>query len=335
MKEIIISKTEEGMRLDKYLHKIFDKMPVNTFHKLFRKKYFEINDIKANGQEILYAGDRLTIFLSDDTYSKFAKTTPIRDASRDEHHKHVKDARRGEHCEPVKNRIVYEDKNIIIYDKEVGLLSQGDKSHDPSVNTVLNDYLGSKANKEIFKPSVVNRLDRNTRGLIIFAKTYIAAKEISSMIRDGAIDKYYLTYVNGIVKKDQEVLTHLFKKDEKRNIALIIDYDEKVPSGYTKVSLEYRVLKRDRDRSLLEVRLITGKSHQIRAELSYIGHPLLGDKKYMDVSLYKKNVEEYEAKIQSLVCYKLRFGEFDNSELKYLSNKVIRINGLAELAPTE
>lgn len=316
MKEIIISKTEEGMRLDKYIHKIFDKMPASTFHKLFRKKYFEINDTKANGQEILYAGDRLTIFLSDDTYNKFAKTISVRDASRSRHNEHA----------PVKDGIVYEDKNIIIYDKEVGLLSQGDKSHDPSVNTILNDYLGSRRDKALFKPSVVNRLDRNTRGLIIFAKTYIAAKEISAMIRDGALDKYYLTYVNGIVKKDQEVLTHLFKKDEKKNIVLIRDYNGKVPSGYFKVSLEYKVLKRDKDRSLLEVRLITGKSHQIRAELSYIGHPLLGDKKYMENALYRKNVEEYGAKTQSLVCYRLRFGEFDNTELKYLNNKVIRLN---------
>ena len=312
------------MRLDRYLRKIFTKMPTSTFYKLFRKKYFEINDIKANGQEKLYAGDKLTIFLSDETYNKFAKTTKRSSASRGEHAL-LKGASRGEHCEPVKDRIVYEDKNIIIYDKEVGLLSQGDKSHDPSVNTVLNDYLGHKNDTSLFKLSVVNRLDRNTRGLIIFAKTYIAANEISKMIRDRDIDKYYLTYVNGRVKKDHETLTHLFKKDEKTNKVTIKDYTSKEVKGYQKVSLEYKVLKRGKSTSLLQVKLITGKSHQIRAELSYIGHPLLGDKKYMESSLYKSNVDKFNIKTQSLICYMIKFGDFESKELKYLDNKEFKL----------
>ena len=181
MKELIVKKSEEGLRLDKYLKKILAKMPLATYHKLLRKKYFEVNGSSAKGNEILSNGDHIKIFLSDNTYNSFAT------------HKGEPSSRTGELHEP--HRIIYEDDQIILYNKPVGLLSQGDKSGDESVNTILNNYLGTKVKNSAFIPSVVNRLDRNTSGIIIFAKEYLAAKEISKMIRDNKLEKHYLALV--------------------------------------------------------------------------------------------------------------------------------------------
>lgn len=317
MKELIVKKNEEGLRLDKYLKKILAKMPLATYHKLLRKKYFEINGLSAKGNEILSNGDHIKIFLSDDTYNSFV-------ASRN---------RSGSPCEPEctgelyeLHRIIYEDDQIILYNKPVGLLSQGDKSGDESVNTILNNYLGTKVKNSAFIPSVVNRLDRNTSGIIIFAKTYIAAREISKMIKDNAIEKHYLALSNGILKKDSDNLINLLKKDEKTNKSIIKEYKGKIPSGYSKVELVYKVLKRYDDYTLLDIDLITGKSHQIRAQLSYLGHPIVCDKKYMDSDLYAKNLSSFKSKTQKLSCYRIKFASFIDDSLRHLSNKEFKIN---------
>lgn len=320
MKEIIVAKKDDGITLAKFLKKVFVKMPQSTFYKLIRKKYFEINGKKSNGKETLKTGDRVTIFLSDETYKSFIKNDiaerrPIDNKGLD---------LSALDLDNIKKRIIYEDDNIILYNKEVGLISQGDKSGALSVNTILNKYLGSN-DDSTYLPSVVNRLDRNTSGIIIFAKTYMAAKEISMMIKNGLVDKHYMAVVNGEIKSDIGSLTHLLKKDEKRNISIIKDYEGKVPNGFSKVSLNYIVLKKNKDISVVDIKLLTGKSHQIRAEFAYIGHPLVGDKKYMPNDLYKANVKKYGTKTQELMCYKIRFGEFNSESLSNLNNKEFKI----------
>ena len=311
MKSIKITKNEEGITLTKYLKKIFKGMPNSLLQKLIRKNYFEINDKKSNGKEILNAYDTVSIYLSDDTFDKFYEK---------KEHKYLDN--------PIKKdnyieRIIYEDDNIIIFNKPVGMLSQGDKSNDESVHTTLNKYLHIKNSS--FKPSVVNRLDRNTEGLIIFAKTYIAAKEISKMIKENDIEKRYKATVNGLILDNNGELVNLFKKDEKNNKAIVKDYNGKVPDGYSLIRLNYKVIKRYKDATDIDIMLITGKSHQIRAQFSYIGHPLIADKKYMDIALYKRNVEEYGIKSQKLICYKIKFGTFENESLKKLSNNIFKI----------
>lgn len=328
MKELIVKKNEEGLRFDKYLKKILAKMPLATYHKLLRKKYFEINDLSAKGNEILSNGDHIKIFLSDDTYENFVIHRSEQDKRRGEPTKSrggcFEPNRTGELCEP--KRIIYEDDQIILYNKPSGLLSQGDKSGDESVNTILNNYLGTKTNGTAFIPSVVNRLDRNTSGIIIFAKNYIAARELSKMIKKNEIKKHYLTLVNGEIKKDSDVLINLLKKDEKTNKSIIKEYKGKVPSGYSKVELIYKVLKRYDSYTLLDIDLITGKSHQIRAQLSYIGHPIVCDKKYMDGDLYAENTSRFKSKTQKLSCYKIKFGSFIEDSLKHLNNKEFKID---------
>ena len=177
MKELVIKKNEEGLTLNKYFKKVFANMSLATYHKLLRKKYFEVNGIKAKGSEVLITGDIIRIFLSDDTYNSFL-------SNKTNERKNIR--LKAMSCS-VADRIIYEDEQIILYNKEVGLLSHGDKSSDESVNTILNDYLGIKNNNTAFVPSVVNRLDRNTSGIIIFAKNYVAAREISKMIKDNKI----------------------------------------------------------------------------------------------------------------------------------------------------
>ncbi len=312
MRELIVTKKEEGMVLSKYLQKTFEKMPSSILYKLFRKKYFEVGDKKAKGNEILKVGDKIKVFLSDDTYNKFLKE---RDA--------VEYDDRIISVKQIRDRIIYEDDNIIVYNKEIGLLSQSDNSKNLSVNSILNDYISSKRVEAGFTPSIVNRLDRNTSGLIIFAKTYLAAKEISLMIKKRLIDKRYLAIVNGVMEKDHDILTQLLKKDENNNKVYIKDYKGKEEDNYTKVSLEYKAIKKYKDRSILDIKLITGKSHQIRAQLAHIGHPLIGDKKYMPIEMYRENVKKYGAKTQKLLCYKIKFGSFEDERLTYLNDKEI------------
>lgn len=321
MKEIIISKTEDGMRLNKYLHKVFDSMPESLLYKLLRKKYFELNDKKTEGNEILKAGDRLSIFLSDDTFEKFYKGSVSTQSKSS-----------GIDCKSIVERIVYEDSNIIIFNKPVGMLSQGDKSNDESANSLLKDYTNCKVNEtgnvDIFKPSIVNRLDRNTEGLLIFAKTYIAAAAISKQIQSNEILKKYKAIVNGVMQKDRQELVNLYRKDDKTNKAIIKELinENNIPDGYDIVKLIYNVVKQNKDNAVLDVELITGKSHQIRAQLSYIGHPIICDKKYMSAEKYRQNVEEYGYKSQRLICYKVKFGKFENENLKNLSNKIFEID---------
>lgn len=312
MKSIKLSKNEEGISLIKYLKKVFKTMPNSLLQKLLRKKYFNINTKKASGSEILKSGDVVDMHLSDETFNKFY----IQDNTKVE---------RKINKEKIDylNRIVFEDDNVIIFNKPVGMLSQGDKSADESVNTILNKYLGNI--KTTFKPSVVNRLDRNTEGLIIFAKTYIAAKEISKMIKDNDIEKRYNALVNGILEKDTGDLINLYKKDENNNKAIIKEYNGKIINNFSLIHLKYKVIKRFKNTTKVDIELITGKSHQIRAQFSYIGHPLVCDKKYMDIDLYKDNVKEYGIKSHKLICYKIRFGKFENELMSNLSNKVFKI----------
>ena len=312
MKSLKLTKSEEGITLVKYLKKVFKTMPNSLFQKLLRKKYFEINNKKAGGNEILHAGDVVSIYLSDETFEKFYDKL-----SSDSSEKSTKS------LPDISDRIVYEDDNVIIFNKPVGMLSQGDKSGDESVNTVLNKYLGIQ--NSAFKASVVNRLDRNTEGLIIFAKTYVAAREISKMIKNGLIEKRYKATINGILEEDSGELVNLFKKDERDNKAIIKEYNGKIINGYSLIKLKYKVIKKTKATEDIDIDLITGKSHQIRAQFSYIGHPLISDKKYMDLDLYRKNVKESGLKSQKLICYKIKFGKFDEESLNNLSNKIFKI----------
>lgn len=319
MREIIISKNEEGIRLDKYLKKIFTNAPVNLLYKLIRKKYFEINGKKANGDETLKSEDKIAIYLSDETYDKFI----------DKNLTNLK-SDKSKLLKGIKDKIIYEDDNLIIFNKDVGILSQSNEKNGISVNSILNDYLGESVDP-IYKPSVVNRLDRNTAGIIIFAKTYMFGRAISSMIKNEEIDKYYVALVDGIVRKNELRLIHLLKKNKTINKVIIKDYNknEPIPDGYSKVELVYKVIKKYDDKTLLGIKLITGKTHQIRAQLAYIGFPILGERKYkIKVRTFDEREKKAENKdgYQKLMCYKIKFHTFENEKLKYLDDRTFEID---------
>lgn len=339
MKKIIIDKSEDGIKFIKYLKNIFKEMPDSLIYKLIRKKYFKINGKIANTKDVLKTDDSIEVYLSEDTFNKFYnyKTKSLENSVK----------KNKINIDEIKKNIVYEDNNLIIFNKWQGILSQDNGSGDISLNKLLNEYLQFKNHTNIkenelnnktkdntestiknsynFIPSVVNRLDRNTEGLIIFAKTYLFSREISKMISENRIEKYYITIVNGKVQNKTGELVNLYKKDEKNNIAIIKDIDDNVNNDFSVVKLKYRVIDNNDDFSLLDIKLITGKSHQIRAQLSYINHPIICDKKYMNKELYEKNIQTFTFKNQKLMCYSILFSKFENNDLKYLSNKKFEI----------
>lgn len=296
MKEYTIGAGEEGIRLDKQLLKILNTAGTGFIYKMLRKKNITLNDKKASGNEHLKAGDIIKVYLSDETFRKFStdKSLDLIAVNDNKENKSITD------------RIVYEDDDIILVNKPAGLLSQKARSEDISLNDLCLSYLIRKgevndASLKLFKPSICNRLDRNTSGLVIFAKNYKAAALFSTAIKDRTIRKYYLCPVKGRIDKESTVSAYL-SKDEKSNKVSMSDVPLK---GSSKVSTAYKPLRYNDKYTLLLVELITGKSHQIRAQMSYLGHPLIGDHKYGDKELNDKIKLCYGINSQALHAYKL------------------------------
>ena len=303
------------MRLDKYLKRILPASSNSFLYKMLRKKNIELNGKRAKGDEILKSGDSIKIFFSDDTFSKMSETVKedlniFLDA-----YKNIKNV-----------EIVFEHEDFMIVNKPEGVLTQKDKSSIPSLNEwcigylLSKNYLDEKTLKE-FKPSVLNRLDRNTKGLVIFGKTLTGSQRLSELMKKRDIKKYYYAKtesgcsLNGLYKA-------YLSKDEKTNKVTIYDDIKNIPSNikYSPISTKINVLKSNTDYSLLEIELITGKSHQIRAHLAHLGYPLLGDKKY-------NGKADSGLRHQELIAYKLVFPEFDeNDSWNSLSRKIIKIN---------
>lgn len=309
MKTIIISENEANQRLDKFLIKYFNHAGSGFVYKMLRKKNFKLNSLKANGNEILKAKDELSLYLSDETHDKM--------------HSSKKKCKENSGHRPVYSLdIVYEDEHVLIVNKPVGLLSQSDVSKEASLNEMIVDYVMNKTsnhmNYRAFKPGICNRLDRNTGGLIIAAKTYIAANTVSYLIKKKLIRRFYCTVVYGVVQEEARLEGSIFK-DKLKNF---VHYSqESLKKDAAQVALNYRSLGYNADYSLLEVELITGKSHQIRVQLSSIGHPILGDNKYGNLSENKK----LKLKSQLLVAYKLEFPKLNDLCLRQLSGKRISI----------
>lgn len=303
MKQFEINSGNAGQRFDKYLNRIVGNGGMSFIYKMLRKKNFTLNDKKATGKEILKAGDIIRLYISDDTYEKF-KT----DSNIDEYSSHG--------CSSdydIDKLIIYEDSDIILFNKPEGMLSQKAAKGDKSVNEYLNDYLiekGMLTGEQLleYKPSVVNRLDRNTTGIIIFAKTLKSARVISESLKERTVLKYYKCAVQSEFNREGKY-TGFLTKNKSNNTVRITDTDINADSEY--IETEYKLLHYDReaDVSILEVHLITGKSHQIRAHLSYMGFPIIGDRKYGNSQVNGK----YKAKNQLLHAYKIIFPKYDEN----------------------
>lgn len=298
MKEFIIQKNEENQRFDKYLKKLLPNASTSFLYKMMRKKNIVINKKKVEGNEKLKAGDVVSIFLSDETFEKFHINL--------EELKKEYDALKALSLKGLK--IVYEDDEMIVADKPYNMLSQKASDKDLSANEYLLAYMINKGELtfeeyQTFRPSVVNRLDRNTTGLLLFGKTLKALQQLGEGIRERSIEKYYRAVVAGELKEELELKGYLLK-DEKTN--KVSFYKEQV-EGSDYIETGVKPIQSKNDLTLVEIHLVTGKTHQIRLHLSTIGHPILGDMKYGDAKINKKYYESHKVNHQLLHAYRLEF----------------------------
>lgn len=276
MKKIIIDKTNKGQRLDRYLLKLFDQSSRGNVYKMIRKKLFKVNGTRVKEDYFLSDGDELEIYLADDSIEKLMSDNkiPVSDLALD---------------------IVYEDQDILIVNKPKGVLTHPDQNHYKNtlaiaVQNYLEDYI-----TDTFKPASVSRLDRNTTGLILFCKNYQSLKKHNRLMRQNKIKKYYETIVEGHIR-NSGMITGYLTKDEQTNKVML--YQNKINNDAKKILTKYKLLEYIGDYSLVEIDLVTGRSHQIRVSLSEIKHPIVGDSKYGG-----KKIEDYNTQI--LHCYKL------------------------------
>ena len=317
MIKISIGKNEAGQSLYKLLVKRMDKAPKSFIYKMLRKKNIELNGKKTDGSVILKEGDEVSLFLSDETVSKFTSQKNIPTGGKT----------------PVRTlKIIYEDDNILIADKPQGILSQRSAPGDDSMNDRIISYLISEGKLKrddmlTFRPSICNRLDRNTSGLISFGKTLPALQILNSAFSSRSLKKYYVCVVKGIVDAPRHCEAYL-KKDEGTNKVTVTEAPKKAAAGrdkdYELIKTEYEPLSHGKDMTLLRVKLITGRSHQIRAHLAMLGHPVAGDPKYGDSELNKRLRERFNIRNQMLYSYELTLPEDMPEPLSYLSGRTFK-----------
>jgi 23S rRNA pseudouridine955/2504/2580 synthase len=292
MQQITIGENEAGQRLDKMLAKYLNQAPKSFFYKMLRKKNITLNGKKASGNEKLELGDSVTLFLSDDTISKFSKLNFT--------------------CTDETLDIVHEDEHIILMNKPAGMLSQKAADTDESLVEHVITYLiksGQLTKDELktFRPSVCNRLDRNTSGLVAAGKSLSGLQELSRLFKDRSLGKFYLCLVDGIIKEPSHIQGFLKKNTKTNRVCITNTADaESVP-----IETEFVPIKSSQNATLLEVHLITGKTHQIRAHLASIGHPILGDSKYGFSKVNDVCRREYHLNYQLLHAYRLTFPSLD------------------------
>ena len=305
MREIVISKNEAGQRLDKFLGKYMKLAGKSFFYKMMRKKNITLNGKKADGSEKLEEGDSVKLFLADETIDKFREAAP------------------EIHYPTANLNIIYEDEDVILINKPAGMLSQKAEADDVSLVEYLLGYLMKKGDvtKEslsTFKPGVCNRLDRNTSGIVICGKSLKGLQSMSSMLKERTLDKYYTCIVKGQMKQGATLKGYLLK-DEKTNQVKLFDQPKE---GASYICTSYEPIDGNRNCTLVRVKLVTGRSHQIRAHLASVGHPILGDSKYGDPAANRWVREQYQVKRQLLHSTELQIPA-DLAGMKISGKKVI------------
>lgn len=308
MKQMEIGENEAGQRMDKYLKKLLPYAENSFIYKMLRKKNIVWNGKKAEGSVHLAAGDIVTLYLSDETFEKFSsdKTFQILPDNKRKRFPNL--------------QVLYEDADILIVNKPAGILSQKAVSSDVSANEWIIQYLldtGAVTQQTLktFHPSVCNRLDRNTSGILIAGKTLHGLQIMSAQLKERSLKKYYRCIVAGILTKEQHIKGFLYKDRNKNKVEIYQMKDlgikdlNKNRRNFHKdsqyIETGYRPLGCGKNYTMLEVHLITGRSHQIRAHLASIGHPIAGDPKYGDREWNQKYCSKTGLNYQLLHAYRV------------------------------
>lgn len=297
MKEIKITDNESGQRVDRFLKKYLNRANNTFIYKMLRKKNIKLNNKKVLPETILNTGDIVHMYFSEETFEKFR-----------ENKIHIE--------EKVNFGVIFEDENILIVNKPAGISVQPDAAGSKSLVGEILTFLNydSKKYDSTFTPAVCNRLDKNTTGIVIAAKNYDTLKQVNKAIRERKIEKYYITLAHGKIEEPIKLQGYLRKKQNNNKVEII----EKNVDGAKKIITIVRPIQLFNKYTLLEIRLITGRTHQIRAHLASIGHPLVGEKKYNE-----KNKDELSLKYQFLHAYKIVLDGFEG-ELEYLNGRVVK-----------
>lgn len=310
MRELVVKKNDANQRLDKFLLKKFKTMPKKMAYMYIRKKCVKVNGKKATPEVMLKENDLLTFYIKDEFF----------DNIQEENYEFLK--------APKNLKIIYEDENIILLDKKPGVIVHQDKSyHFDCLLLRLQHYLydsGEYNPKEenCFAPALVNRIDRNTGGIVIGAKNAESLRILNQKMKDRELHKFYLCLLINKPKKDNAILSDYLIKNEKTNKVTVLRNEKQ---GAKKILTKYSVLETNNNLTLCEVELLTGRTHQIRAHMSSIGCPILGDNKYGN----KKLNQKYSLSKQCLYSYKLAFDfTTDSGILSYLDKKDFSTNDI-------
>lgn len=327
MKELVIDKLSDNQRLDKYLSKYLSAASKSFIYKMLRKKNITLNNKKADGSEKLVQGDIVKIFFTEETLDKFTEGKSSKENNNNSKTKKSSGANgsRAFDYEKIYKPldIVYEDEDVLLVNKPVGMLSQKASNNDISLVEYVTAYMIhnniiSYEDLAMFHPAVCNRLDRNTSGIVAAGKTMKGLQELSKHFKERTLDKYYICIAAGKITERKLVKGYLVKDSKTNKVTVYKDIPKTADNGkrvsseeYLPIETEYIPLAYNKDITFLKIHLITGRSHQIRAHLASLSHPLVADYKYgrKDVNDYFS--KKYGCKSQMLHSYETNIPDMD------------------------
>lgn len=304
MQKYVISEREDGVTLEKYVRKVLNIAPLSFIYKLFRKKDVKVNHHWEGQKYVLHQKDEVEIYISDEQINEFNKKNDYTPNDQ------------------IKDWIIYEDKQILLINKPRGVIVQkGESTHQKPLDQMVIEYEMSTGEydpsiENAFVPGPAHRLDRNTSGIIAFGKTHQALEYLFTLLKErDAIGKHYLALVSGVIDKDGFIDAPLGKDNDTNTVK--VTSEEK---GGKPAKTIYKVVENLGEFTLVDLTLVTGRTHQIRVHMAYIHHPLVGDAKYGDYKINNDFAKEFGFKNQFLHASEMHFGHL-SEPLEYLSSR--------------